>query len=74
MSLRQKKPWIKLDSETYMLLRNHVLERDSWRCQDCGSLENLQVHHLKSRSRLGNDEMTNLITLCAPCHKRRHGI
>ncbi len=28
-----------------------VLERDEWRCQKCGSLENLQVHHKIKRSR-----------------------
>jgi 5-methylcytosine-specific restriction endonuclease McrA len=57
----------------YMLLRNQVLERDSWRCQECGSLENLQVHHLQPRTKLGGDILANLITLCAPCHRKRHG-
>jgi 5-methylcytosine-specific restriction endonuclease McrA len=68
MSLQQKKPRVKLDSESYMLLRTLVLERDSWRCQECGSLENLQVHHLRFKSKLGDDATANLIT----CHRRRH--
>lgn len=72
MTLRQKKPRIKLDSEAYIILRNKVLERDSWRCQECASAENLQVHHMKSRRELGGDTMTNLITLCAICHGKRH--
>ena len=72
MSLRQKRPRVKLNSEAYSLLRNHVLDRDKWRCQECGSFQNLQVHHLRFRSHLGDDEMTNLITLCASCHKQRH--
>jgi 5-methylcytosine-specific restriction endonuclease McrA len=61
-----------VDSEAYDLLRHQVLERDSWRCQECGSFENLQVHHLKPRSLLGADGLANLITLCAPCHGKRH--
>jgi 5-methylcytosine-specific restriction endonuclease McrA len=73
MSLRQKTPRVVLDPKAYILLKNQVLERDSWRCQECGSLENLQVHHLKFRSRLGHDEMTNLTTLCVRCHRRQHG-
>ena len=73
MSVRQKKPRIELDLGAYTLLRSQVLERDNWRCQECGSFENLQVHHLKFRSGLGDDVTTNLITLCAACHKMRHG-
>jgi 5-methylcytosine-specific restriction endonuclease McrA len=70
--IRQKRPRVKLGSEAYAVLKGQVLERDSWRCQDCGSLENLQIHHLIFRSRLGDDTMTNLTTLCASCHKARH--
>jgi len=72
MSLRQKRPRIKLDSDEYILLKKQVLEQDGWRCQECGSMDNLQVHHLKPRSRLGSDTLPNLITLCAICHGKRH--
>ena len=72
MRLRQKQPRTKLDSEAYTLLRNRVLQRDGWRCQECGSLKNLQVHHLRRRSGLGSDSMTNLVTLCAVCHSKKH--
>jgi hypothetical protein len=46
-------------------LPRQVLERDGWRCQVCGSMQNLQVHHLRFRSHSGGDEEQNLITLCA---------
>ena len=72
MGLRQKRPRIKLSPTEYLSLHNQVLERDGWRCQECGSLKNLQVHHLQPRSRLGDDTMTNLITLCSRCHGKRH--
>ncbi len=55
------------------MVRTLVLERDGWRCQECGSMKNLQVHHMKPRSRLGGDVMRNLITLCDSCHGKCHG-
>jgi len=53
-------------------LMKRVLERDEWRCQKCGSLENLQVHHKIKRSQMGNDSLDNLVTLCAYCHMEEH--
>jgi hypothetical protein len=35
----------KLGKQIYRRLMKKVLVRDEWRCQKCGSLENLQVHH-----------------------------
>ena len=72
MRLRQKQPRTRLDPEEYTLLRNRVLERDGWRCQNCGSMKDLQVHHMKPRSQLGGDVIHNLITLCVTCHRDRH--
>ena len=71
--LRQKRPRLKLDPEEYTVVRNQVLERDGWRCQECGSMKGLEVHHIKRRSQLGDDVMENLITLCAGCHGKSHG-
>jgi 5-methylcytosine-specific restriction endonuclease McrA len=65
-------PRLRLDANSYHELHRRVLERDSWRCQVCGSMQNLQVHHLKFRSQSGGDEEQNLITLCAECHERAH--
>lgn len=62
--LHQRAPRLKLDPEQYRLLRERVLQRDGWRCQLCGSLRNLQVHHKISRSMMGDDDAQNLITLC----------
>jgi 5-methylcytosine-specific restriction endonuclease McrA len=44
-----------LDTANYEILRNQVLRRDGWRCQVCGSMTNLEVHHIQFRSRLGLD-------------------
>jgi 5-methylcytosine-specific restriction endonuclease McrA len=67
-----KTPRLRLDANSYHELHRRVLERDGWRCQVCGSMQHLQVHHLKLRSRSGADEEQNLITLCAECHERTH--
>lgn len=57
----------------YEDLRHEVLRRDGWRCQNCGALSNLEVHHRKFRSQRGLDSEQNLITLCAACHSIVHG-
>ena len=64
---------IKLGKQIYRRLMKRVLGRDGWRCQKCGSLENLQVHHQIKRSKLGDDSLDNLVTLCAHCHMAEHG-
>jgi len=70
--LRPKQPRVRLAQEAYDALRKQVLARDNWRCQNCGASENLQIHHIQSRSKLGHDSLENLITLCAGCHERVH--
>src|SRR5713101_1982427 len=72
--LRQKQPRLKPDPERYEALKNEVLERGGWRCQDCGSAKMLEVHHVRPRSQLGHDTSGNLITLCMDCHRHGHGI
>ena len=62
-----RRPRLKLKPESYRELRKKVLERDGWRCQNCGRLDNLEVHH-----QLGNDEERNLLTLCTRCHQAAH--
>ncbi|PYX24616.1 MAG: hypothetical protein DMG82_07815 [Acidobacteria bacterium] len=68
-----QRPRIKLPPEVYKELQFEVLRRDNWRCQNCGSSQNLQVHHQKFRSRRGDDCEQNLISLCAQCHSSMHG-
>ncbi len=72
MMLPFKYPRFRLDPESYRLLRQAVLQRDRWRCQSCGSVEGLEVHHIISRGQLGDDVEDNLITLCWSCHRKTH--
>jgi len=65
---------LRLDSASYEDLRQQVLRRDGWRCQSCGALSNVEVHHQEFRSNLGDDSELNLITLCTACHSKAHGL
>ncbi len=50
----------------------HVLVRDGFRCQLCGTRRNLQVHHIRYRSHCGGDSTDNLLTVCQGCHAAIH--
>jgi 5-methylcytosine-specific restriction endonuclease McrA len=65
---------LRLDPASYERLRQHVLRRDGWRCQLCGNMSNLEVHHREFRSHSGDDSEENLITLCTACHSETHHI
>jgi 5-methylcytosine-specific restriction endonuclease McrA len=64
----------RLDPSSYESLRQQILRRDGWRCQSCGTMSNLEVHHRKFRSHSGCDAEENLITLCVDCHRQAHGL
>lgn len=59
-----------------------TLERDNWSCVNCKrpdlywSLKHLVVHHLDESRKNGwrsmNNDLSNLITLCRPCHAKIH--
>ena len=71
-SIRVKLPRLRLDPMSYERLHQEVLRRDGWRCQSCGTMSNLEVHHREFRSHSGEDSEENLITLCAECHAGIH--
>jgi 5-methylcytosine-specific restriction endonuclease McrA len=70
--IRPKAARSRLDQLSYESLRQQVLRRDAWRCQSCGTMSNLEVHHKQFRSRSGYDSEDNLITLCSTCHESVH--
>ncbi len=71
-NIRPKQARLGLKAEAYEKLRQQVSRRDAWRCQSCGSMSNLEVHHQEFRSRSGSDSELNLITLCKQCHEEIH--
>ncbi len=48
-------------------LRLEILLRDQFRCQECGSSRNLQVHHRRYEVKFNPDDF---VTLCSHCHAR----
>jgi ATP-dependent DNA helicase RecQ len=71
-AMRPDTPRLRLDLESYERMRQQILRRDGWRCQSCGTMSNLEVHHNQFRSHSGHDSDENLITLCAGCHAKIH--
>jgi 5-methylcytosine-specific restriction endonuclease McrA len=67
-----KRKRLRLEPDSYKQLCQQIMKRDGWKCQNCGSSQNLQVHHQQLRSQQGSDEESNLITLCAKCHEALH--
>ena len=71
-SIGPKLPRLRLDPISSESLRQQVLRRDGWRCQLCGSMSNLEVHHKQFRSHSGDDSKENLVTVCDACHSALH--
>ncbi len=70
--MRPKASRLRLDRPSFQCLRQQVLRRDGWRCQSCGTMSNLEIHHREFRSHSGSDSEENLITLCTACHHTLH--
>lgn len=49
-----------------------VRERDGNTCRWCGDPHGVEVHHIVYRSRGGKHDTSNLICLCAECHREVH--
>ena len=66
----------KLKDPRWQSKRIEILERDGYKCKECKSLDDLQVHH--KRYIPGRDPWQydgfDLVTLCNECHERQHGI
>jgi 5-methylcytosine-specific restriction endonuclease McrA len=51
---------LRLDPLSYQSLRQQILRRDGCRCQTCGTMTNLEVHHREFRSHSGADSEREL--------------
>lgn len=53
------------------LLARQVMERDKYRCVQCGTHEQLCCDHIHPYSKGGETVLENLQTLCSPCNSRK---
>jgi len=62
--------------EIWKLIRLEVWKRDNYVCQNCKKPINdyylIRTHHIIPVSEGGNNELSNLITLCDDCHSEIH--
>lgn len=61
-----------LHKRRWEAVRQRVLQRDGWRCRDCGKAGRLEVDHVTPLEVGGAayDE-TNLAARCGDCHRRK---
>lgn len=77
-AVRSIHPIDKAYGEYYLNSRVKAMKRDDYRCQICGSEEQLATHHIKRVPRKGRFDVKivhsvdNLQTLCMNCHINVH--
>lgn len=59
------------NTKHWQTIRKKRLEHDDHRCTICGATEDLHIHHL-TYDRKGNEDLTDVITLCGACHRGEH--
>ena len=60
-----------LVSDDWIVQKQIIMEMKNNCCEKCGSQNKLQLHH-KTYERLGFEKLSDLILLCAKCHKQEH--
>jgi 5-methylcytosine-specific restriction protein A len=59
-------------SREWAVQRARALRRDGWRCRDCATARAQEVHHQWYGVPLAATPDEALVSLCEPCHRRRH--
>ena len=73
-SSARSRHWSKVPSRRWRRVRRLALERDDWRCTECGRVGRMEVHHVKALEHGGEPyALPNLASLCRNCHVRAHG-
>ena len=52
-------------------MKSEVMARDGHCCRRCGSIFQLEIDHVKAKSRGGINQLANLQSLCRPCNQRK---
>lgn len=59
-------------SPLWAKLRATRLQMDNYKCKNCGSPINLNIHHIRYPLVWGEEDISDLVTLCDECHKNIH--
>jgi RNA-directed DNA polymerase len=59
-----------LEKAAWAEIRLAVMQRDGYKCVECGTSSQLQIHHIRPRKKGGTIQMDNLQTLCKSCHAK----
>lgn len=73
LRFHEKRDSAKAQAANWRKLRAAVIKRDGRTCCVCGSVRDLDMHHLLRRSLGGRDEIRNLKLLCRADHQAVHG-
>ena len=61
-----------INSQKWKNIAQKIRKRDGYACRLCNA-KNVELHvHHSTYERLGYEADNDLITLCAPCHKKFH--
>lgn len=68
----KRKAYNPVNKDEWAKLRSACFSRDHFTCQRCDKKKSasvvLTVHHIIPRDNDGANDLSNLITLCSPCH------
>lgn len=59
-------------SSSWKKSRDAYLKSVGYRCQRCGSVDRVTVHHKIPRKQGGSDSASNYLALCQACHNAEH--
>lgn len=57
------------DGKLSLRYKKLLMERANGKCEDCGSTERLETHHLWPRALGGSHDLDNMRLLCFDCHR-----
>ena len=60
------------NNHEYLRLKEDVLRKTDGKCMNCGSMENIEIHHIIPLAFGGTNKIDNLIPLCCDCHVAMH--
>ena len=61
---------LRTENGWYKAMNSAILERDGFKCRNCGGDKHLLVHHIDKND--NHNSLENLMTMCSTCHLKLH--